>query len=187
MSREYPNVIRYRLPTIIIYVKFTFYIYASFSDHYVGMSDHYVDMSDHYVYMSDHYVDMSDHYVDMSDHCLYDRYSRNRRGRMVVGFTSILAISAFHHWSYEFEPRSWRVHVVLDTTLCDNVCQSLATIRWFSSMNKTDRHDITEILLKVALKTMNQIKPSYMFYMCTQCLTVVLQKYANIQMDFTST
>jgi hypothetical protein len=41
-------------------------------------------------------------------------------------------------------------------TLCDKVCQRLATGRWFSpgppvfSTNKTDRHDITEILLKVA-------------------------------------
>ena len=47
---------------------------------------------------------------------------------------------------------------VLDTTLCDKVCQRLATRRWFSpgtpvSSNKTDRHDITEILLKVALST----------------------------------
>ena len=46
---------------------------------------------------------------------------------------------------------------VLDTTLCDKVCQWLATNRWFSrgtpvsSTNKTDCHDITEILLKVAL------------------------------------
>ena len=44
------------------------------------------------------------------------------------------------------------------TTLCDKVCQWLATGRWFSpgppvsSTNKTDSHDITEILLKVALK-----------------------------------
>jgi len=51
---------------------------------------------------------------------------------------------------------------VLDTTLCDIVCQWLATGRWFSpgtpvsSRNKTDHHDITEILLKVALSTMNQ-------------------------------
>jgi hypothetical protein len=29
-----------------------------------------------------------------------------------------------------------------------------------SSTNKTDRHDITEILLKVALSTINQTKPS---------------------------
>ena len=46
--------------------------------------------------------------------------------------------------------------------LCDKVCQSLATDRWFSpgtlvsSTNKTNRHDITEILLKVALNTIKQ-------------------------------
>ena len=51
---------------------------------------------------------------------------------------------------------------VLDTTLCDKVCQLLATGRWFSlvtpvsSINKTDRHNIAEILLKVALNTINQ-------------------------------
>ena len=48
------------------------------------------------------------------------------------------------------------------TTLCDKVCQWVATGRWFSpgspvsSTNKTDRHDITEILLKVALNTIKQ-------------------------------
>jgi hypothetical protein len=48
------------------------------------------------------------------------------------------------------------------TTLCDKVCQWLATGRWFSlgplvsSTNKTDHHYITEILLKVALNTINQ-------------------------------
>ena len=48
---------------------------------------------------------------------------------------------------------------VLDTTLCDKICQWLATGRWFSpgipvsSTNKTDRHDIAQILLKVALNT----------------------------------
>jgi hypothetical protein len=48
------------------------------------------------------------------------------------------------------------------TTLCDKVCQWLATGRWFSpghpvsSNNKTHRHDITEILLKVALNTIKQ-------------------------------
>jgi hypothetical protein len=43
---------------------------------------------------------------------------------------------------------------VLDTTLCDKVCQGLAASRWFSTdsfTNKSDRHDITELLLKVAL------------------------------------
>ena len=45
------------------------------------------------------------------------------------------------------------------TTLCDKICQCLTPGRWFSrgtlvsSTNKTDRHDITEILLKVASNT----------------------------------
>jgi hypothetical protein len=49
--------------------------------------------------------------------------------------------------------------VYIDTTLCDKVCQWFATGRWFSratpvsSNNKTDSHDIAEILLKVALNT----------------------------------
>ena len=50
---------------------------------------------------------------------------------------------------------------VLDTTLCDIVCQWLVTGQWFSmgtlasSTIKTDYHDITEIVLKVALNTIN--------------------------------
>jgi hypothetical protein len=45
---------------------------------------------------------------------------------------------------------------------CDKVCQWLSTGRWFSpvikvsSTNKTACHNITEILLKVALITINQ-------------------------------
>jgi hypothetical protein len=44
---------------------------------------------------------------------------------------------------------------VLDTTICDKVCQWLVAGRWLSlvtlvsSNNKTDRYSITEILLKV--------------------------------------
>jgi hypothetical protein len=41
--------------------------------------------------------------------------------RMVVGFTTADAINAYHHQRCEFESRSWRG--VLDTTLCDKVCQ----------------------------------------------------------------
>jgi hypothetical protein len=50
------------------------------------------------------------------------------------------------------------------TQLCDKICQWLVTGRWFSlgtpisSTNKTDRHDIIEILLKVALNTIYQPK-----------------------------
>ena len=46
----------------------------------------------------------------------------------------------------------------------DKVYQLLAHGRWFSpgtpasSTTKTDRHDIAEILLKVAINTINQIK-----------------------------
>jgi hypothetical protein len=51
-------------------------------------------------------------------------------------------------------------------TTSDKVCQLLAHGRWFSpgtlasSTTKTGRHDIAEILLKVALNTKNQIKSS---------------------------
>jgi len=64
----------------------------------------------------------------------------------------------YKHWCCEFESRI-RARC---TTLCDKVCQWLATGRWFSldppvsSTNKTDHHDITEILLKVALNTIKQ-------------------------------
>ena len=61
-------------------------------------------------------------------------------------------------------PLTFRVRIqlrpgLLDTTLCDKVCQWLATNLWFSpgtivsSTNKTHRHDMTEILLKMALIT----------------------------------
>ena len=86
---------------------------------------------------------------------------RRGGGRMVIGCITTYAISACHHWRCEFEPRAWRG--LLDTTLCDKFCQRLVTGRWFSSgtpissTNKTDHHDITEILLKVALNTINQI------------------------------
>ena len=50
---------------------------------------------------------------------------RRARDRMVVGFTTTCVISAYHHYSYELEHRSWRGE--LDTTLCDKVCQFLAT------------------------------------------------------------
>ena len=62
---------------------------------------------------------------------------------------------------------------VLDAILCDKVCQWFVTDRWFSpdtfvsSTNKTDRLDITEILLK-----------------CRSCVIVVInekQKYNIIR------
>ena len=66
---------------------------------------------------------------------------------MVVGFTTTYAISAYHHYSCEFEshPR-WGV---FDTS-CDKVCQLLAAGWWVSPgtrvsfINETDHHNITE-------------------------------------------
>ena len=64
---------------------------------------------------------------------------------------------------------------VLNTTLCDKVCQRLVAGRWFSpgtpvsSTNKTDHNDINEILLKVALNTKTQIHSIQLFmeeYLC---------------------
>ena len=59
-------------------------------------------------------------------------------------------------------PLTLRVRISLkrdafDSTLCDKVCQWLVTDPGtpVSSTNKTDRHDITAILLKVALSTIN--------------------------------
>jgi hypothetical protein len=67
-------------------------------------------------------------------------------------------------WNQSLSPLKLWVRILIrrgipDTTLSDKVCQWLATGRWFSpdtlfsSTNKTDRHVIAEILLKVALNT----------------------------------
>ena len=78
--------------------------------------------------------------------------------RMVVGFTTTYAISAYHHWCCEFETWSGRgvQHYVI------KFVSDLGTGRWFSpgppvsSTNKSDHHDITEILFKVVLNTIKQ-------------------------------
>ena len=91
---------------------------------------------------------------------------------MVVGFTTTYAISAYHHWKLCVEiplmARCTRYNI------CDKVCQWLPTGRWFSpgtlvsSTNKTDRHDIAEILLKVVLNTINHNPYVYVLVMiCT--------------------
>ena len=86
---------------------------------------------------------------------------------MIVGFTTTYEISVYHHKCCEFEFHSWRG--VLDTTLCDKVCQWLATGRWFSpgtpvfSTNKTDCQEITDILLNV-VKHPNSNPNAYQYY-----------------------
>jgi hypothetical protein len=70
---------------------------------------------------------------------------------------------------------------VLDTTLCDKVAAGL----WFSpgtpvsSTNKTDYHDITELLLKVALNTITilltniYLNPMFEIFVITSVFTFV--------------
>jgi hypothetical protein len=82
--------------------------------------------------------------------------------------------SSYGNWIYNYLCNQYLSPLVLwvgisimamCTTLCDKVCQWLATGRWFSPgppvyfTNHTDRHDITEILLKVVLNTNKQTKP----------------------------
>jgi hypothetical protein len=68
------------------------------------------------------------------------------------------------------------------TTLCDKVCQWLATGQWFSpgppvsSINKTDCHDITEILLKVALNTIKQTNRSPFVFVIYNIIDLNLNK-----------
>ena len=74
---------------------------------------------------------------------------------MLVGFTTTHAISAYHHL------KVWvRISIrARCTTFCDKVSQWLVTGSWLSLStlvsftNKTDRHDITGLLLKVVLNT----------------------------------
>ena len=75
--------------------------------------------------------------------------SRGRRGRdrIVVGFTATYAISTYYHCCCQIESRSGRgvehflIKFVRDFRQVDGVSRVAST-------NKTDRHDITEILLK---------------------------------------
>ena len=73
---------------------------------------------------------------------------------MVVGFTTTYAISDYH-----VETRSGEVYSIQHSVIKFVSDTLVLAGRWFStctlvsSTNKTDRHNITEILLKVALNT----------------------------------
>jgi hypothetical protein len=67
-------------------------------------------------------------------------------------YNYLYEIGAYQHWSCEFESCSWRD--VLDTTLCDKVCQWLVAGQWLSpvsSTNKSYHHDITVALNPITL------------------------------------
>ena len=74
--------------------------------------------------------------------------------------TFAFAISAYHHLNCEFKSR--RLGGVLDTTLCDKVCQWLAIGRGFSPCNLVYYTNKTEMLLKAALNIHHNPKSKIM-------------------------
>ena len=76
---------------------------------------------------------------------------------MVVGFTATYAISDYHHSCCEFESRSGEVssiqHYVIKFVSDLRQVGGLLGYTGFPPTIKLDRHDITEILLNVALNT----------------------------------
>ena len=70
-------------------------------------------------------------------------------------YNFLYAICAYHHWCCELESQSGRGvqhYVIKFVSDLWQVGGFLRVLR-FPPPNKTDRHDITEILLKVALNT----------------------------------
>jgi hypothetical protein len=84
----------------------------------------------------------------------------------------LYTISVYHRWSIEFA-----------STLCDKVCQWIATGQWFSpgtpvsSTNKIDCHNITEIFLKVVLNWRLRLKMSALFFICVHMSTLHVNSY----------
>jgi hypothetical protein len=107
------------------------------------------------------------------------------RDRMVFGFYSYLCNqcqSPLTLW-VRFQLRRG----VLDTTLGDKVCKWLAIGRWFSpstpvsSTNKADCHDITEVLLKVALNTITlTLRISYLVLELFSPFFINIEFYGNM-------
>ena len=93
---------------------------------------------------------------------MYFKY-RSGRGRMVIGFKTTYAISAYCHKHCEFKPGSGKVNLMQHYVIkfVSNLRQ-VGSFSLVSSTNKTDCHNITEILLKVALST---IKPKLTMHM----------------------
>ena len=106
----------------------------------------------------------------------------NRFARFHAGHISFIFLAikkrlwwSWSCWIYNYLCNQWLSPLMLwvriplrrgvfDITLCDKVCQWFTGGQWFSpgtpvsSTNKADHHDITEILLKVALNTINHHK-----------------------------
>ena len=86
---------------------------------------------------------------------------RRCRDRMVVGAMTTYAIGAIHHTHCEFEPRSGEVysiqHYVIKFVSDLRQVSGFHRVLRFPSNNKTELHNIAEILMKVALNTITQL------------------------------
>ena len=93
---------------------------------------------------------------------------RRDRDRMVVGFTTTYAIIACHHWCCEFESRSGRGVQHYMIKLVSDLRQVGNFLR-FPPQIKLTPHDITELLLKVALNTIKKTKFTLCILYCVLC------------------
>jgi hypothetical protein len=100
---------------------------------------------------------------------------------MVVGFTTTYATSVYRHWYCEFKSRSGRgvqYYVIKFVSDLRQVGGFHRVLR-FSSTNKTDRHDITDILLKVTLNTIKQTNINWAVLIVQLSLKLTIYKPYN--------
>ena len=109
--------------------------------------------------------------------------------RIIVGFTTTCAISAYHHHSCEFESSSGEAYSIQHYVIkffsdLRQVSGFFQVLRFLpgtpfpvSSNNKNDRNDIYEILLKVALN--NIALPPFM-----QCSLLYYSCFEKLRLDY---
>jgi hypothetical protein len=101
------------------------------------------------------------------------------------------SISAYHHWCCEFESRSGRgvQHYVIKFVSDLQQVSGFFWVLWFPPPIKTNRHNITEILLKVTLSTIKQTKTKvalnnnhllYHLFKSRLCIFSVLVIYTSV-------
>jgi hypothetical protein len=92
---------------------------------------------------------------------VYCMLGRHGRGRMVVGFTTTYAISAYHHWCCEFESWSGRGVQNYVITFVSDLRQVGGFLRVFRC--PTPIKVIATIYLKVVLNTIKQASKHHYF------------------------
>ena len=91
------------------------------------------------------------------------------RDRMVVVFKTTCVMSAYHHKSCEIE--SWYTFLVKSLSVTCDMSVSAPV----SSNNKNDCHDITEILLKMALSTITLTHTYFINMFSTMLKKIIFQ------------